>query len=266
MSRDFKKLLNEMAGLAIGNMTDELYEMQDQLTKKAAKRTKLALDDLTDDDTKQPYELVYSIGAENELTGGNDDEYDSGLDEDIEPDDGFDDDVEDYDYTESSEADMLDAIKSSVENDNDVVIELDDGTDVYLSNSEAVRLISVKSPDDFYDALEDINTFTAFISDTYDGDALDLSESKVSSKHNRKVGKIKIVNRIRAGKLQIRKRRTNTKGYKVVGSGVVKMDPREIRKRKIGARIGKRKRKAKMGVAIRRRKISNRIRKNRLKG
>lgn len=265
MPQNFKKILNRLADTA-------LYELQDQVIKKD-------LGDLTKDNTKQPYELIYTIGREDELTGGDSDEYESGLDEDdtsFDDDDddeddefniSFDDEGDEYDYIESDEDDMLDAIRNSVEDDNDIVIELDDGSEIYLSNSAALKLLGANLSDDFYDSLTDIDTFMAYISAlNLDDISDDITEAKAPSKHNRKVGRVKILNRVRAGKVQIRKRRSAVKGYKISGNSVVKMDPREVRKRKIGARIGKRKRRAKAGIANRRRAISNRIRKNRLKG
>ena len=62
---------------------------------------------------------------------------------------------------------------------------------------------------------------------------------------NRKTlgGKIDIVNRVRNGKVELHKRVSNTKGYRIKDGKIIKMSFGEKKKRKLGARIASRKRK-----------------------
>lgn len=85
-----------------------------------------------------------------------------------------------------------------------------------------------------------------------------------ADKHHRKVGKKGIVDRVRGGKVQYRKEKSDTKGYKLVNGEIVKMDPAEVRKRRIGGKISARKRRAAMGNLLRKRAISLKIRNARL--
>lgn len=75
-------------------------------------------------------------------------------------------------------------------------------------------------------------------------------------------GRIKIIAvRIRNGKLQRRKKVSNVVGYAFRGNELIRMSASERRKRKMGARQGKIKRKAKMYRAIQKRKRSMQKRK-----
>lgn len=69
-------------------------------------------------------------------------------------------------------------------------------------------------------------------------------------------GRFKIVNRVRKGKVQRRKRVATKDGYTIRGGKMVRMKPSERRKRKISQKKGSRKRKAKAGRSLRKRKIS----------
>ncbi len=62
--------------------------------------------------------------------------------------------------------------------------------------------------------------------------------------HRRDLGKVAIVDRVRGGKIQIRKLVNETAGYKIVDATLQKMTPEEIRQRKRGAKVAVRKRKA----------------------
>jgi len=62
--------------------------------------------------------------------------------------------------------------------------------------------------------------------------------------------------RIRGGKLQRRKKVATRPGYTIRGGKLVRMSPAERRKRKLGARKGKMKRKAKSAISNRKRAIS----------
>ena len=70
-------------------------------------------------------------------------------------------------------------------------------------------------------------------------------------------GRIKIIAvRIRNGKLQRRKKVSNVAGYAFRDGKLTRMSASERRKRKMGARRGKIKRKAKLAATIRKRKRS----------
>ena len=69
--------------------------------------------------------------------------------------------------------------------------------------------------------------------------------------------RLKIIKaRIRGGKVQRRKKISNVKGYTLRGGQLVKMSAAEKRHRKLGARKGKIKRRAKMARALVKRKRS----------
>lgn len=76
-----------------------------------------------------------------------------------------------------------------------------------------------------------------------------------------KQGRAKIIKaRVRGGKIQRRKKLSAVKGYTIRGGKLVRMSPSEKRKRKMGARRGKLKRRAKMARALMKRKRSLRKR------
>jgi hypothetical protein len=62
--------------------------------------------------------------------------------------------------------------------------------------------------------------------------------------------------RIRNGKVQRRKKVSNVSGYTIRAGKLTKMSPAERRKRKLGARRGKIKRRAKLNRALMKRKRS----------
>ena len=83
---------------------------------------------------------------------------------------------------------------------------------------------------------------------------------------NRKTlgGKIDIVNRVRNGKVELHKRVSNTKGYRIKDGKIIKMSFGEKKKRKLGARIASRKRKIVMSRILKKRDKSMKLRKRRL--
>jgi len=77
----------------------------------------------------------------------------------------------------------------------------------------------------------------------------DLTEANVL-----KQGRTKLIRlRIRNGKVQRRIKKSSVKGFVFRGGKLSRMSPMERRHRKMGARRGKIKRKAKMGQSIRKR-------------
>lgn len=276
MTRDIKLVLNQLAGAAIGDIAiDDLYEMQDTIDQQLAHPTRKKMNSMTRrdkvelDDSEvaiEPWEFEYSIGDDDDYDySGNDDEYEDMVGESV-------DELPALQFSDSAldalgYSDELECIDSSAEEmfddladiDGDIVISLDDGSEVYVTQEELERILDTDDEDAFEVALISIENFVQYIA------TLDMVSEAKSSKNLRRVGRMKIVNRIRGGKLQRRIKKSAVKGFRISGGVVKKMDPREVRKRKIGARIGKRKRKAKMAVAKRKRKISNRIRSQRLK-
>ena len=83
---------------------------------------------------------------------------------------------------------------------------------------------------------------------------------------NRKTlgGKIDIVNRVRNGKVELHKRVSNTKGYRIKDGKIFKMSFGEKKKRKIGARIASRKRRIIMSRILKKRDRSMVLRNRRL--
>lgn len=73
-------------------------------------------------------------------------------------------------------------------------------------------------------------------------------------------GRFSIVNRVRGGKVQRRKKVSNVKGYRFQDGRLVRMTPREVLNRKRAQRRGAIKRKSKVATSLRRRKISIRRR------
>jgi hypothetical protein len=68
--------------------------------------------------------------------------------------------------------------------------------------------------------------------------------------------------RIRNGKVQRRKKVSNVKGMRLSGTKLIRMSPAEKRRRKLGAKRGKIKRRAKLGRALMKRKRTLRKRKS----
>lgn len=77
-------------------------------------------------------------------------------------------------------------------------------------------------------------------------------------------GKIDIVNRVRNGKVEMHKRVSNTKGYRIKDGKIIKMSFGEKKKRKIGARVASRKRRINMSKILKKRDRSMTLRKRRL--
>jgi ribosomal protein L5 len=83
-------------------------------------------------------------------------------------------------------------------------------------------------------------------------------------KNKKVLGKMAVVNRVRGGKVQLRRAKSNVAGYKIHAGVVSKMTPEETRTRKIAGKIGARKRRAEMSKILRKRMISTRVRTSRL--
>jgi len=90
-----------------------------------------------------------------------------------------------------------------------------------------------------------------------ESEKLGLTEANVQ-----KMGRTKLVRiRIRAGKVQRRKKFSTVPGYTIRGGKVVRMSSQERRHRKMGARKAKIKLRSKKNQILRKRKISLRKRK-----
>ena len=93
----------------------------------------------------------------------------------------------------------------------------------------------------------------------------DLYESKgykkpKNNRHHRNYGRMSVVDRIRGGKVQIRKKMSAVKGYRIQSGRLIRMSVTEMLRRKKGARIASRKRHSQMAKILRHRKISMRKR------
>lgn len=92
-----------------------------------------------------------------------------------------------------------------------------------------------------------------------------LARKSQSDRHNRRInGKIEIVNRVRNDKVQMQKKESAVKGYKIVNGVVVKMTLAEMKHRKLAAKIASRKRENEMATILRKRAISLKLRNQRL--
>ena len=90
-----------------------------------------------------------------------------------------------------------------------------------------------------------------------ESEKLSLSEANIQ-----KMGRTKLVRiRIRAGKVQRRKKFSSVPGYTIRGGKLVRMSAQERRHRKMGARRAKIKIRSKKNQILRKRKISLRKRK-----
>jgi hypothetical protein len=91
----------------------------------------------------------------------------------------------------------------------------------------------------------------------YEKMGVELNEANIQ-----KMGRTKLIRvRIRAGKVQRRKKVSSVPGYTFRGGKMVRMSASERRKRKLGARKAKFKRRSKMSQILRKRKMSLRKRK-----
>lgn len=215
--------------------------------------------------------------------------------------DYFDDDWsgEDNIFEESIEGSSVllqDTITHAIHTGHDIEIILNDGNSVYLDTA-ALNMIKqsgkfnmlghfVSSIVQFSDFLKEIygpsageiheepemtefegdsmsESVTAMLNKT----AANLMESLLGEAYNankKTYGKVVVVNRIKGGKVQLRKKTSGAKGYKIKNGNLVRMSPNEIRNRKRAARIASRKRKQEMSKILRNRKISMQKRKMRL--
>lgn len=84
-------------------------------------------------------------------------------------------------------------------------------------------------------------------------------------KRNRRInGKVAVVNRIRGNHVQLQKKESAIKGYKIVNGQAVKMTFKEMKKRRVSAKIAAKKRRNEMAVINRKRAISMKLRARRL--
>jgi hypothetical protein len=127
--------------------------------------------------------------------------------------------------------------------------------DCFLSGdlTEARKLIDERMKELFEEKLEIIKARIV----AEESEKLGLTEANIQ-----KMGRTKLVRvRIRAGKVQRRKKFSNVPGYTIRGGRVVRMSSQERRHRKMGARRAKIKLRSKKNQILRKRKISLRKRK-----
>ena len=127
--------------------------------------------------------------------------------------------------------------------------------DCFLSGdlTEARKLLDERIKELFENKLEIIKKRIV----AEESEKLGLDEANIL-----KMGRTKIVRvRIRAGKVQRRKKFSTVKGYTIRGGRVVRMTSLERRHRKMGARRAKIKMRGKRTQILRKRKISLRKRK-----
>ena len=92
-----------------------------------------------------------------------------------------------------------------------------------------------------------------------------LARKSQADRHNRRInGKVEIVNRVRNDKVQMQKKESAVKGYKIENGVVVKMTLAEMKHRKLAAKIASRKRENEMATILRKRAISLKLRNQRL--
>ena len=93
------------------------------------------------------------------------------------------------------------------------------------------------------------------------GVEVDFVTEEINEANVMKMGRTKLVRvRIRAGKVQRRKKLSAVKGYTIRGGKMVRMPAQERMHRKMAARRSKYKRRAKLRQSLRKRKISLRRR------
>jgi hypothetical protein len=127
--------------------------------------------------------------------------------------------------------------------------------DCFLSGdlTEARKLIDERIKEIFEQKLEIIKQRIV----VEEAEKLGLDEANIL-----KMGRTKLVRvRIRAGKVQRRKKFSTVPGYTIRGGRVVRMSSQERRHRKMGARRAKIKLRSKRNQILRKRKISLRKRK-----
>jgi hypothetical protein len=127
--------------------------------------------------------------------------------------------------------------------------------DCFLSGdlTEARKLIDERIKELFEQKLEIIKQRIV----VEESEKLGLTEANVQ-----KMGRTKLVRiRIRAGKVQRRKKFSSVPGYTIRGGKLVRMSSQERRHRKMGARRAKIKLRSKKNQILRKRKISLRKRK-----
>jgi hypothetical protein len=127
--------------------------------------------------------------------------------------------------------------------------------DSFLSGNltEARKLIDERIKEIFEEKLEIIKQRIV----VEEAEKLGLDEANIL-----KMGRTKLVRvRIRAGKVQRRKKFSSVPGYTIRGGKVVRMSSQERRHRKMGARRAKIKLRSKKNQILRKRKISLRKRK-----
>lgn len=88
----------------------------------------------------------------------------------------------------------------------------------------------------------------------------DFVEFLYESLYLDEASRFSVVNRVRGGKIQRRKKISNVKGYRFQDGRLVRMSPREVLNRKRAQRRGAIKRQSKLSTSLKRRKISIRRR------
>lgn len=106
---------------------------------------------------------------------------------------------------------------------------------------------------DFVSMQQQVNSFMESV-------ALEMIQCLQENVENLTEARFKVVNRVRGGKVQRRKKISTVKGYRFQDGKLVRMSPQEKMKRIRGQRKAKIKRKAKMARSLQRRKISIRRR------
>jgi len=127
--------------------------------------------------------------------------------------------------------------------------------DCFLSGNltEARKLIDERIKELFEEKLEIIKQRIV----EEESEKLGLTEANIQ-----KMGRTKLVRiRIRAGKIQRRKKFSSVPGYTIRGGKLIRMSSQERRHRKMGARRAKIKLRSKKNQILRKRKISLRKRK-----
>lgn len=103
-------------------------------------------------------------------------------------------------------------------------------------------------------------TFKAFVKENFE--EIEILDEKINN-NVQKMGRLKLIRlRIRNGKVQRRKKLSNTKGYTIRHGHLMRMSQLERRHRRLGARKAKIKRRAERSRILRKLRIAIRKRHN----
>lgn len=179
--------------------------------------------------------------------------------------------------------DLTDLFDKAIHGGDDIEVELGDGNTIMLDPHTCQIVKNNGLLANFQGAIGSLESFAAAIGHEIHDDSSDsIAESVVASlyqralgaieaiseaeinKHHKKFGKLGIVDRVRGGKIQLRKNQSDAKGYKVLNGVIVKMTPEEARRRKIAGKITARRLKGMQSQMQRKRDVSLKIRANRL--